>query len=362
MQTEICNAAIDLYDRFRANDVAALLDHAQAQPVECPGHGIAPSPLCDGLADGTMVQGYLISSGGEGIYDDAAALRQRLERGVQHAQTAVETGDEYGPGTLRIAAIGCFSEPSLPEAECGRDWIEVTLTYISETPPPGSVGGGVGRHFTCLEMYWPADGAPGLSGIGCGVPPDAYLGPFDIAAGNSQGVDGRFRNHPWSPPDEMLGTYSWSTRTGIAAVDAVLEAVEEGTPPPYDTTPVACVKKQEGIGAPPLCPEGVTDGTPIDVILVSDCEGVYVEPDAEQPISFTYGDLTPVYRLIGIREDHANPGGYVIVYGWSLEDGVALAGTLGIGSNGLAYHGFGCGSRLEDAENHDATWVLAPRQ
>ncbi|MGD9933929.1 MAG: SH3 domain-containing protein [Dehalococcoidia bacterium] len=77
-----------------------------------------------------------------------------------------------------------------------------------------------------------------------------------------------------------LNYHPKGTRTGNAAVDAVISALESG-----DLEAIAALIGWQqveceggppmGIGGPPECPEGVADGTPIDVIPGAACEGYW---------------------------------------------------------------------------------------
>lgn len=77
-----------------------------------------------------------------------------------------------------------------------------------------------------------------------------------------------------------LNYHPQGTRTGNAAVDAVMSALESG-----DLEAIAALIGWQqveceagppmGIGGPPECPEGVADGTPIDVIPGAACEGYW---------------------------------------------------------------------------------------
>lgn len=74
---------------------------------------------------------------------------------------------------------------------------------------------------------------------------------------------------PWSHP---IGT-----RTGNAAIDSVLEAIESGDPARQIAAvrfmSIPCTAAPEGLGAPPKCADAETEGTPIEVLPESCGEG-----------------------------------------------------------------------------------------
>lgn len=65
-------------------------------------------------------------------------------------------------------------------------------------------------------------------------------------------------------------------RSGIPALDAALDALFSGDRVAVFSliayTPAVCVEQPVGLGSPPMCPEGIADGTPIDVFPASACE------------------------------------------------------------------------------------------
>jgi hypothetical protein len=381
VQAEICDAAIDVFQRVEAGDIDALMADAAPQPLECfgPGTGGFPydDPLCGDAPAGTVLDGFLVSHGGEGAYATAAQFRDWLDLTVAHAATAQQGAqDGYGSGELRIAAIGCFSEGDTPAGECGREWIELVLTHISEEQPPGEIGGLPGRYVTCLEMYWPEDGPPGLSGGGCGVPPEPYLGELDLGASTGD-LDGRFRNYPWTPPAGLLATYPWSTRTGIAVLDSVLAALEMGGPVPIQGTQIRCVEDPRGLGAPPECPEGVAEGTPVDAFFSSTCEGSWGLLSEIHPDQFVR-DIVGPQRLFavgrpdppsrGVEEGGGPPSDYLIALAFPLSDGgkwESAPYTLGVRDAGVVSAHISCGGTLEGYANDPTLiangWLLPPR-
>ena len=75
------------------------------------------------------------------------------------------------------------------------------------------------------------------------------------------------------------GFYPLSTRTGIATLDDILEAIAEN-----DTTALrslveftnALCTRREGLGGPPKCREGEAEGTAMDVLPFLGVEGSFI--------------------------------------------------------------------------------------
>jgi hypothetical protein len=76
---------------------------------------------------------------------------------------------------------------------------------------------------------------------------------------------------PTATPDPVpLGLRSLvnAARTGnVAAIEAAVR---------YQ--PVPCTTNQQGVGGPPLCREGEAEGTPVNVVFATTCEGYYARP------------------------------------------------------------------------------------
>lgn len=108
-------------------------------------------------------------------------------------------------------------------------------------------------------------------------------------------------------------------RTGVAEVDRVIEAVEAED---IETLAgmVAYFEQPcgppEGIPAPPQCPEGASDGTPVDVWWSATCEGYYVSrAETESHIMGRVEDVG--LRLYAVYRDGSQLGfdaDYVILF------------------------------------------------
>lgn len=98
------------------------------------------------------------------------------------------------------------------------------------------------------------------------------------------------------------GTYPVGTRTNEPAIDTVIAAIESGDRAKIGAVigwgKVACVTKQEGIGAPPLCPEGVAEGTGLEAISGACMEGYFVmRQDFESGTGRPFGDTNGLYAV-----------------------------------------------------------------
>src|SRR5688572_26490320 len=68
--------------------------------------------------------------------------------------------------------------------------------------------------------------------------------------------------------------------SGVPIVDEFIKVALGGDltklEPLIDYQPVPCSSNQQGIGAPPPCPAGSPDGTPVLAVLSASCEGSYI--------------------------------------------------------------------------------------
>jgi DNA-binding CsgD family transcriptional regulator len=68
--------------------------------------------------------------------------------------------------------------------------------------------------------------------------------------------------------------------SGVPIVDEFIKVALGGDltklEPLTDYQPVPCSSNQQGIGAPPPCPAGSADGTPVPAVFSSGCEGSYI--------------------------------------------------------------------------------------
>lgn len=153
---------------------------------------------------------------------------------------------------------------------------------------------------------------------------------------------------PLDATPQPIGGYPASTRTGNTDVDPVLAAIESGEGEQIIAatafSEIGCMVNPQGIGAPPTCPEGVADGTIMQVIPGGSCEG-YLTPRAEyetNPIVPGIGmQLYAIYR--NLPPDHAEKafpsGDYTILY----ESRQGWASRVAVSGGKIVNRLFGCG-------------------
>ena len=152
-----------------------------------------------------------------------------------------------------------------------------------------------------------------------------------IACGDDDGGD---QPAPTSTVDAPAATATVTVpadRTGIAEVDAVLDAVDSGDREALAAlvgfTVIPCVEEVVGKGAPPECRADEPDGTPVDVFTFVECEGAYLRPDEMagllDPLLGPDVDLYAVYAGLG---ELFPPGEYAAIYSGVV--GPAGAGVL----------------------------------
>jgi hypothetical protein len=112
---------------------------------------------------------------------------------------------------------------------------------------------------------------------GCGgSPPDWLHGLAGVGYGTATGSRAVFGPPPWT-----IGRADRTT--GIATVDPALAALITGDPkqvePLVAPSPFRCTTEERRLGSPPACPEGVLNGTPVQVFMAArGCEGYFVPP------------------------------------------------------------------------------------
>ena len=139
--------------------------------------------------------------------------------------------------------------------------------------------------------------------------------------------------------------------SGDSEIDALVSVLIDGDwarlPDLWVRVPTPCATNPQGVGAPPLCPQGGSDGDLVDVARLSACEGTYLlEDDDFERIFRSYSafprELYAVYRSqVESHFDGFLPAGeYTIVlrdvYGdsaqaWHVAGGRFTGAQLGCG-------------------------------
>jgi len=96
--------------------------------------------------------------------------------------------------------------------------------------------------------------------------------------------------------------------TGVSDVDRVIAGLASGDAATIDSllqfTKVKCVAvPPQALAPPPTCPSGVADGTPVDAMIIGNCQGVWV---LEAQRSFLVDEV--------IRISKAVPDLYAVIY------------------------------------------------
>ncbi len=123
---------------------------------------------------------------------------------------------------------------------------------------------------------------------------------------------------PTAMPEGLV--HPLDTRTGMAEIDAIIEAVlandltAKRALIDYVTTPCTTTL---GMGGPPKCQAGESDGTLVEVFPVLGQEGEFVRPQAiDSRLEFAVEGLYAVYRIPGDADQEAYwpAGEYGIVF------------------------------------------------
>ena len=113
-------------------------------------------------------------------------------------------------------------------------------------------------------------------------------------------------------------------RSGIPALDAALDALFSGDRAAVASliafTPTDCMAEPPGLGSPPMCPEGIADGTTIDVFPASNCHGYYVFPeDMDNKVDTMTARGAELYEVYEVSDSYP-PGTHAAVYTGAIAD------------------------------------------
>jgi hypothetical protein len=116
--------------------------------------------------------------------------------------------------------------------------------------------------------------------------------------------------------------YPSDTRTGIAHLDAIVDAVLANDPDRVRDlihyTPVGCTTA-EGLGGPPKCRSGEAQGTPVEVVPVLGPEGFALRRD-DPSVGISAGDYRLMAAVSNVKESMRSedwwlPAKYALVFG-----------------------------------------------
>ncbi len=308
-----------------AGDVSALRGLVAYTKVACrasPPQGFPQPPKCPpGTPDGTPVDIFAGASC-EGFYilpDDVDEAVARFLDGRPGLYAVIE------------------SDPSAPAPV---DWPAARYTIVY----------GVEHDVLDLLAQEVLIGEEGVAGIlsGCSatpaqeianIPADRWVLPPPVGS----------PAEAWYPP---------GMSSGVPEVDVVVGAALEGDAKALAALAafeqIACVAVPQGLGGPPICPEGVADGTVVAVMRVAECEGTYFYREGiEGDLQRATRDLLGLYAVYQVPEDapgspFSPAGSYGAVF--AAEFGGRLVGvTFVVQGASLAAINFGCGDTPERA-------------
>lgn len=105
-----------------------------------------------------------------------------------------------------------------------------------------------------------------------------------------------------TPPVDFPGFHPVETVSGIPTIDAIIVAAVDGRASDLAAltrfSRVACATQPIGVGSPPRCQAGESDGQPIEVLPATACEGLFIRPG--DLIGRYQGMLQPPKRLYAV--------------------------------------------------------------
>lgn len=145
--------------------------------------------------------------------------------------------------------------------------------------------------------------------------------------------------------------------TGVPIVDQVIEAVLSGdvarVEALVDYQEIPCATSPQGIGAPPQCPAGVPDGSPLPAITSSSCEGSFI---IESDLPALLREVLPGWRRVFSASQSGS--GYAIVF---TPDNESSRGTrLLLSAEGIGSLVSGCGNSSLGLALRDFAFLIDP--
>ncbi len=163
--------------------------------------------------------------------------------------------------------------------------------------------------------------------------------------------------------------YAPGTLTGNSDVDPVIAAIASGKRERITAvthfSAVPCTTTAQGIGSPPQCPEGVSEGTPVDALPTSSCEGGYW-PRADYEARHELGKWSAdeIYAVLSLPRSADRGPGYRIIFLNRTPGGAIWGRSLMVAGGKITAIVGGCGSAPEEIARQsgpDATYILPPR-
>lgn len=160
------------------------------------------------------------------------------------------------------------------------------------------------------------------------------------------------------------------TRTGNPAVDPVIAAIASGDRERINAvtrfSAVPCTTTQQGIGSPPPCPEGVPEGTPVDALPTSSCEGGYW-PREHYEANHELGawSADEIYAVVAVPRSSTPAPAYAVVFNFRTPGGTTWGRSLLVADGAITAIVSGClsppGGLVAYMGGPSPTFLLAPR-
>jgi hypothetical protein len=154
--------------------------------------------------------------------------------------------------------------------------------------------------------------------------------------------------------------------SGIASVDAAIEAVERGDVKAFIDlvllAPEPCAPPAQGAGGPPQCAAGEAAGTPVEVAPFASCEGYWSRMDglrqALTPLFDRPARLYAVYEATNERL-FDREGDYAVIFEVTGGPEGPLARDVVMTDEGVVGVNFGCGQNpAQMVEQHQLTEAI----
>lgn len=203
----------------------------------------------------------------------------RVARSVSEIAPRMELPVLGIPGhRLVLATLSLWRMTSRNFNGKGPGRILVTATLVAGSLVVGCSGGGDGGEPTPT----PTPTLPMVTGTT--EPPTAVVTPS------------------LTPPVDFPGFHPVETVSGIPTIDAIIVAAVDGRASDLAAltrfSRVACATQPIGVGSPPRCQAGESDGQPIEVLPATACEGLFIRPG--DLIGQYQGMLQPPKRLYAV--------------------------------------------------------------
>jgi hypothetical protein len=155
---------------------------------------------------------------------------------------------------------------------------------------------------------------------------------------------------PATVPSRVALGHPPGTRLGVDMVDALVEAYITRNAERYralarcEFVPCALTTTNDWYGPPPRCPDGVSTGTPLEIMIVSSCHGAVLTREDLARETLRTGALDVRLYAVAKASGHPDPRvEYLVFFASRLSRGKHWGIVYEVGDGGFtSYHG-GCG-------------------